>query len=233
MILTEKKMREFFPDDNRFLHFVAKKNGLFFFSDEDVETARYYSIMGVNRLLQSKFEFEDEIHLLGVVELNFKRGIFAMIQRKKAKKRSLDIRVESDFIISGKEDLRSHIENAQDSIEDDIRDEMQYIHEMSKDVLTESEKEVLKLRLEGRPYAYIGDALGISAEQCRNKYQRLVKKIKKEYEREKARDKERVNPSRGNTDGEKIRKRVRTEPAEADETDARDYIEVLSYLNLV
>ena len=140
MILTERKMREFFPDDNRFLHFVARKNGLFFFSDEDVETARYYAIMGVNRLLQNKFEFEDEIHMLGVIELNFKRGIFAMIQRKKALKRSLDIRVESEFIMDGKEDLRGYIENAQDNLDADVKEEMKHILEISRDALTESKE---------------------------------------------------------------------------------------------
>lgn len=233
MILTERKMREFFPPDNRFLHFVAKKNGLFFFSDEDVETARYYAIMGVNRLLQKKFEFEDEIHMLGVIELNFKRGIYAMIQRKKALKRSLDIRVESEFIMDGKEDLRGYIENAQDSEEEDKRNEMDYINHLSKDVLNETEQHILRLRLEGRPYREIAAHVGISAEIARTKYQRLVKKLKKEYEREENGSARRTNPPVSEINVGEIQEGVRDRPVASHKADARDYIEVLSYLDFV
>lgn len=233
MILTERKMREFFPDDNRFLHFVARKNGLFFFSDEDVETARYYAIMGVNRLLQNKFEFEDEIHMLGVIELNFKRGIFAMIQRKKALKRSLDIRVESEFIMDGKEDLRGYIENAQDNLDADVKEEMKHILEISRDALTESEREILVLRLEGRPYREISETLGVSPEVCRNKYFRLVKKLKKAYEREKDGSSRRVDAPVSEINVGEVQEGVRDRPIASHKADARDYIEVLSYLDFV
>ena len=42
MILTTNKMLEFFPADNRFIHFVARKNHMFFRNDDDVESALCY-----------------------------------------------------------------------------------------------------------------------------------------------------------------------------------------------
>ena len=63
MILKPNRLIDFFPDDNRFLHFVAKKNGLFFLNDDDVESARFFALQSVMRLVNSEYEFEDEKHL--------------------------------------------------------------------------------------------------------------------------------------------------------------------------
>ena len=233
MILTERKMREFFPDDNRFLHFVARKNGLFFLLGRrrrDCEVLRNH---GGQQTTTNKFEFEDEIHMLGVIELNFKRGIFAMIQRKKALKRSLDIRVESEFIMDGKEDLRGYIENAQDNLDADVKEEMKHILEISRDALTESEREILVLRLEGRPYREISETLGVSPEVCRNKYFRLVKKLKEAYEREKDGSSCRVDAPVSEVNVGEVQEGVRDRPIASHKADARDYIEVLSYLDFV
>ena len=95
MILTKTRMVEFFPSDNRFIHYVARKNGLFFINNDDVESARFFAIEAVMRLVTKEVEVEDEKHLQSVVQMNVLRGIYRMIEWNSAKKNSQDIRSES------------------------------------------------------------------------------------------------------------------------------------------
>ena len=234
MILTEKKMSELFPRDDRFLHFVARKNGLFFFCDEDVLTARHYAIIAVNRLYQSKFEFDDEIHLMGVVEQNFRWSIFAMIKHNEALKRSVDIKPESYFGVDGNEDMATYVQLAQSDDSKKMNCDVEYLKTIAQMFLNEDELRLFEMRMDGFTYREMGDKLGgISNERIRTMHNKILRKIKKTYEREKIRGEQRINTPHSKVDVKEIPRRVRNKPSSADETRARDYSEVLSYLDFV
>ena len=97
MRITEKHLGEFFPRNQRFLYYVAKRYGYSFFSDLGVEKATFYAQESVIKMYNEGKEFESNEHLYGVVMSSFR---FAMLKSftKTANERDLDIRPDSDFI---------------------------------------------------------------------------------------------------------------------------------------
>lgn len=220
MILTEKKMKAFFPDDNRFLYFVAKKNGLFFLSDDDVETARYFAIKNVMRMFSSKFEFEDETHMNALMERNFKHAIFSMMSHNEAKKRSMDIRTESEFAIEGKD--TTPVLERKGGFEDPYKDET-FNHLMHK-IYTTQPKEVIiifDMYLQGYTNVEVARVLDISPEAVRQRREKVIKKIRKSYE---------VDKKHCDRDVQEIQPRVRNRPARTYTAKQSDYTEAMSYL---
>lgn len=104
MKLTEKKIKEFFPSDNRFIHFCAKRYGYAFFNDDAVHDARYYSSMNVmNYIKKYGDEFKDESHLVASVMSCIKFGILSAVSPSRIKKR-VETVYESDIIyVSGRD----------------------------------------------------------------------------------------------------------------------------------
>jgi hypothetical protein len=68
MKLTERRLRKFFPYNNRLIHFVAKRYGYSFQNNDVVDAARYYSFVNVTRYLKKNGdEFESEGEMIGMV----------------------------------------------------------------------------------------------------------------------------------------------------------------------
>jgi len=183
MILNSSKLIEYFPSDNRFMHFVARKNGMFFRNDDDVESARFFAIESVMRLVNSEYEFEDDLHLYSVVEMNVLRGIYRMIEWNSAKKNSQDIRPESDFIGSEDEDgLRTYIQMAKaESIPYD--NTLDLIEEYAQEVLDDVGYAVYEMTLTDMSRKDIAEAIGISTEAVRQRQNSNVKKLKFKYDK--------------------------------------------------
>ena len=198
-------MVEFFPSDNRFIHYVARKNGLFFVKDDDVETARFFSIDGVMRLVNKEVEFEDEAHLQNVVQMNVLRGIYRMIEWNSAKKNSQDIRPESDFIGSDDEGFSTYIELAE-SDDKPYDNTMAIIEEYAQEVLDDIGYAVYQMTLSDVARKEMSRTLGISPEAIRQRQKSNIKKLKLKYDTDEN-DKESFRENR-----KKIRNRIRRKP---------------------
>ena len=198
-------MVEFFPSDNRFIHYVARKNGLFFVNDDDVETARFFSIEGVMRLVNKEVEFEDEAHLQNVVQMNVLRGIYRMIEWNSAKKNSQDIRPESDFIGSDDDGFSTYIERAE-SDDKQYDNTMAIIEEYAQEVLDDIGYAVYKMTLSDVARKEMSRTLGISPEAIRQRQKSNIKKLKLKYDTDEN-DKESFRENR-----REIRNRIRRKP---------------------
>jgi len=198
-------MVEFFPSDNRFIHYVARKNGLFFAKDDDVETARFFSIDGVLRLVNKEVEFEDEAHLQTAVQMNVLRGIYRMIEWNSAKKNSQDIRPESDFIGSDDEGFSTYIELAE-SDDKPYDNTMAIIEEYAQEVLDDIGYAVYQMTLSDVARKEMSRTLGISPEAIRQRQKSNIKKLKLKYDTDEN-DKESFRENR-----RQIRNRIRRKP---------------------
>jgi len=198
-------MVEFFPSDNRFLHYVARKNGLFFINDDDVESARFFAIEAVMRLVSKEVEFEDEKHLQSVVQMNVLRAIYRMIEWNSAKKNSQDIRSESEFIGSDDDGFSTYLELAE-SDDKPYDNTMAIIEEYAKEVLDEMGYAIFKMTLSDVARKEMSKTLGISSEAIRQRQQSNIKKLKLKYDRDEN-DKESFRENR-----RKIRERIRRKP---------------------
>lgn len=217
--LTEARMIEFFPDDNRFLHFVAKKHGLFFLNSDDEETARFIAIRNVMLLISGEFEFKSEAHLMSVMELNFKRAIHTMMQMNDAKKRSMDIRTESEFIKDGREDERSILETSSDE-DDSIVEETRLLVALNESEETSS---IYNMWLNGYTDVELSKIYNISSEAVRQRRVRVFKKLKNYYE---------TNEWNPRKNVKEVRTRVRYLSTSTYKAEQSDYTEAMSYLNL-
>ena len=203
------------------MHFVAKKYGLFFFNNDDVETARFIAIRNMMALLSSNTEFEDRKHLNCVIEKNFKHAIFGMMKHNQAKKRTIDIRTESDFLVDydGNQSSKSVIENHGELEDPYDKDLINHI----KNFVMENEDEdniiVFTMFMEGYNNVEISKALEISSEAVRQRKKVLFKKIKNE-----------INESTDRANVEEIRARVRSLPTPSHKAEYDSYSKAMSYL---
>ena len=198
-------MVEFFPSDNRYLHYVARKNGLFFINDDDVESARFFAIEAVMRLVTKEVEYEDEKHLQSVVQMNVLRAIYRMIEWNSAKKNSQDIRSESEFIGSDDDGFSTYIELAE-SDDKPYDNTMAIIEEYAQEVLDDIGYAVYQMTLSDVARKEMSRTLGISPEAIRQRQKSNIKKLKLKYDTDEN-DQESFRENR-----RKIRNRIRRKP---------------------
>tara|TARA_R110002124_G_C8935194_1_gene512296 strand:+ start:775 stop:1494 length:720 start_codon:yes stop_codon:yes gene_type:complete len=225
MILTTNKMLEFFPADNRFIHFVARKNHMFFRNDDDVESARFFAIEAVMRLVSSEYEFEDEKHLYSVVQKNVLRAIYRMIEWNQAKKNSQDIRPESDFIMSDEDSdtLRSYVQNAP-AADTTYDNTMEYIEDAAQQVLDDVGLSIFHLTMGDVARKEISRRLGITPEAVRQRQNSNVKKLKKYYDTHEN-DAKDLRETR-----EQVRGAIRYTPPTKNKATERSYTEANAFL---
>lgn len=176
-------------------------------NDDDVESARFFALEAVMRLVNSDYEFEDELHLYSVVEMNVLRGIYRMIEWNSAKKNSQDIRPESDFIGSDDEEgLRTYITMAKaDSKPYD--NTLDLIEEYAQEVLDDIGYAVYEMTLTDMSRKDIAKAIGISTEAVRQRQNSNIEKLKAKY------DKYENDKANLQQTSEPLRGRVRVKPA--------------------
>lgn len=176
-------------------------------NDDDVESARFFALEAVMRLVNSDYEFEDELHLYSVVEMNVLRGIYRMIEWNSAKKNSQDIRPESDFIGSDDEEgLRTYITMAKaDSKPYD--NTLDLIEEYAQEILDDVGYAVYEMTLTDMSRKDIAKAIGISTEAVRQRQNSNIEKLKAKY------DKYENDKANLQQTSEPLRGRVRFKPA--------------------
>lgn len=117
MELTERKIREFFPKDHRFIHYCANRFGYSFFNQEAVESAHYYSAINITRYIEKNGRlFNDEKHLVSVVMGSIRYGIMTAVSDKsrmssRKYKRSVETITEADLYYS-EDDVSTKYERA-------------------------------------------------------------------------------------------------------------------------
>jgi len=222
--LTTSKIIPFFPDDNRFIHFVARKHGLFFQNDDDIESARFHALHNAMRMVNSGKEYESEAHLNSLMEVNARHAIHSMLDRKRAKKRSLEIRTEAEFFVEGNDESYSILER---SSEDDYYDERAEIVEEFMHIIRDNENAegvmMFEMHMVGYTDIEIAKKLGITPQAVSSRRQRTKTKLKNYYE---------VNTWTYSTNVRKIRKRVRNKSVASNKAKSDSHGEALSYLGL-
>ena len=112
MKIQEKDFKQWFPKDNRFLHFCAKFYGMSFHNDAVVEEASFQALKNVMRMYQRDQEFADEAEMTGMVMSCFRFGILNAYQTF-ARKNRLPVNTESDLIYGeGKEEYNKFLNSA-------------------------------------------------------------------------------------------------------------------------
>ena len=226
MILTEKDIIPFFPDDNRFIHFAARKHGFFFTSEDDVESARYEALRSATKMVNDNKEYENVAHLNSLMEINAKHAILSMLAKKRAKKRSLEVQVESEFFLDGDtENWRSPLERSDEDTYELERDEiisefMEVVrkHESPKSLM------IFELHMEGFNDIEIAKKIGMSQQAVHSRRNQTKLKLRNYYE---------IDTWTANPNGRKVRARVRNKPTTTNKAEPSSHREALSYLGLI
>ena len=192
MILTDRKLKGFFPTDNRFIHFVAKKYGYTFWNDDNVNNARYHSIVNVTRYLKKYgYDFEDEGKIVSMLMYSIRYGILeSYSQYKKKNERLLDIRTESEFVY----DVDSEMYNAYTKALAVDDDDLGGLHMLYKNTveysLTETESNVLSKSLAGYNLTEIDNMYDLKPKAAYCAKKRIVTKFKNAIKLENKNEKE-------------------------------------------
>lgn len=103
MELTEKKLGEFFPYNNRFIYYCAKHYKYTFHSDDIVDDARYHSVLNVLRYTKKNGNvFKDEPEMVSVVMSCIRYGILSAFSDRENRKKRIESRPFSDFEFESK-----------------------------------------------------------------------------------------------------------------------------------
>jgi hypothetical protein len=183
MKLTDKRLKEFFPTDNRFIHWVAKRYGYSFYSDENVVSARYHSIINLTRYLQRHGdEFEHEGKMVSAIIYSIRYGILnSYSEHKRNDERALDICLESEFIFNANENSETYNAYTKALAVNDT--EFGGLDLLYRNVvehsLTEMERQVMIKSLDGFSLPEIDNALSLREGQSYLAKKRVQTKFKK------------------------------------------------------
>jgi hypothetical protein len=181
MTLTEKKLKEFFPTDNRFIFYVAKRYGMSLHTDDIVNDARYHSIVNLTRYLKKYgWDFESEGEIVSAVMYSIRYGILhAYGEYKKLNERNLDIRLASDFVFDDGDGLyTTYTKNL--AVEDDEQGGLVFLYKNAVEhTLTELERKVLDMMIDGFNLVEIEKCLELKEGQAYLAKKRIQTRFKK------------------------------------------------------
>lgn len=179
MKITERDFKEYFPKDNRFLHFCAKHYGLSFYSDEVVEEASFRALQNVMRMYKRGQEFQDEAEKTGMVMSCFRFGILNAYDEMRRRDR-LDCKNESQLTYgSGDDEYNVYLTSAK-SNDKEYDNLYALLHEFIENKLTHPERLVIKNNiLEGQTYGHISGVHDISQNALRSARERALNKLRK------------------------------------------------------
>jgi len=235
MKITEKQMKEFFPSNMRFLHYVAKRNGYTFYNDEAVRKANYHASVALTKIYNEGKEFDSIEHLYGYVMQSFKYAILSSYHV--AKKDSLNIRTESELLYGDSDDeynvyLNSAVANIReyDNTYEEVYERLskelspldrQVLHFRFKEDLRPTE---IQSRMEVTDRKYWS-----SIHRIRTKYNRITKELRNEGDEFKQ---ENANTYQSAERFKlRIQKIVRDKPNESNEADELRYSKTMSWLH--
>lgn len=177
--ITEERFKDWFPKNNRFLHYCAKYYGFSFHNEAVVEEASYQSMLNVKRLMDRGDEFDTEEKLMGTVMWCFRYGILSAYDIMKRRNR-LDCRSESDVTYQvGNEDDYSLYEKACVYHDKPYSNVSELISEAMLEDLNLEEREIIKQHFyQGEKLVDIKKSLNLTPKQFRNSYNRALAKLK-------------------------------------------------------
>lgn len=236
MKITEQDFKEWFPKDNRFLHFCAKYYGMSFHNDEVVEEASFQSLKNVMRMWKRDQEFESEAEKTGMVMSCFRFGILNAYEQIR-RRNKLDVRPESDYIYgSGDDEYNKYLTSAvsRDKEHDNLYELMV---EFANTKLSRLERAVvLEHIIEQRTYKAIANeyettvsALRLARERALNKLRVYVKTITSTEHTKDKQDNKRgyISSSRS-----KLQIQILLESLREEEAQRNRYSEALSFVYL-
>jgi len=221
MKLTREKVIDYFPDDNRFIHHVMRKNGWMIFRDDDMESVRFQALYDVMRLVNSEYEFDDEDHITALVDLNIRRAFFTMLRKNDNLNNQIDIRTESEFILSDDDEQTTAYEKAE---ADDKFDWYSELILVTRKVTTDKDADILEGILQGYTLMEIGNRYGVSSQAIDKRKKKIIKKLRLYYEIDTP-----INKKRS----KKIRAGVRSKPSPKYKAEVHSHTEAMSFLGLI
>ena len=236
MQLTEKDFKEYFPKDNRFLHFCAKFYNMTFHNDEVVEEASFQALKNVMRMYDRKQEFVDEAEKTGMVMSCFRFGIlnaYTMMNRRNR----LPCNNESELTYGdGKDEYNKFLTMAV-SNDKEYDNLIHLLHQFIEDDLSRVERIVIKENILGdSTYKMMSNEHELTINVLRAAKERAIRKLKRYAEKitdtnhtkDKQTDERRyVSESRS-----KLRIEVLLESARKEQEERDRYSKALSYVYL-
>jgi hypothetical protein len=179
MKITQQKLREWFPANNRFLHFCAKHYGYTFYNDEVVEDAKFFSLKNVMKMYNEGKEFGDEAEMTGMVMSSFRFGILAAYNTQNRRLKN-KIQTESDLLYGDGAEEYNKFQQLLESEDKEYDNLPQILHEFIETELTWVEKLVIKQNiLEGETYNFISRKYDVSNTSLRSARERALNKLRK------------------------------------------------------
>jgi DNA-directed RNA polymerase specialized sigma24 family protein len=178
MKLTEDIIRDVFPRNKRFLHYVAKINGYAFKNQEAVDRAHYYAAENITKLYQKDIDFESNEHMYGYIIKSFSYGIMRSFKQGKKAEFNDAMSVESDLIYGEDDSYNVFLNNAvSNDIEYDNSDQV-LLREIES-VCSDNEKKIIRLKLDGFNTTEIAKELDFSVSYVNERIKGIKKKYKK------------------------------------------------------
>jgi RNA polymerase sigma factor (sigma-70 family) len=181
MKITEKKMKEWFPADRRFLHFCAKYYKYSFHSDEVVEEAHFIAIKNVMSLKNREIEFESEQHMVGTVMSTFRFAILNAYKQMSLRDR-LSCRPMTDYEYSADSDggVYNSVLSTLKSDTKEYDNTIELVKDFMDSELNVVERECIRLRyLEQLTVPEVANKLDREPRIVRNAIERGLRKLKK------------------------------------------------------
>lgn len=237
MRLTEKHIRDFFPRDMRFLHFVAKRYNYSFFNDEAVRKANHIASVNMTKVFNEGKEFENDEHLYGYVMSVFRYAILNSYTQK-VNEKNLQVSLESDLTYGDEGDEYNKFYNKAVSYDQEYDNTADKVYEMLSKTLSPIPRQILHLKYkESLKDAEVVSKLGIDY----TLYRRMKRLIEREYKKinnkiEKANDeeskKQRKYPTFSSTKAvQRLSGKVRSEPFESNKADASSVNKAVSWIH--
>ena len=235
MKITEKQMKEFFPPNMRFLHYVAKRYGYTFYNDEAVRKANFYASVAITKIYNEGKEFDNNEHLYGYVMNSFKYAILSSYNV--AKKDSLNIRTESELLYGDAYDEYNVYLNSAVADNTDYDNTHEEVYERLSNELSPLDRQVLYFRFkeELRP-SEIQSRMEVSerkywlsVNRIRTRYNRIIKELRNEGDEFKEKN---TNTYKSAAKSKlRIQTLVRDKSNESDEADRIRYSKTMSWLH--
>ena len=176
MKLTERHIREFFPRDMRFTHYVAKRYGYNFKDDFAVEKANSIAMERVIEMYNEGMEFDSKEHLYGYIMTAFKFSILNSFDKKAADK--LEYYNESQLTYGeGDEEYNKFLATAVvDAVE--YNNSIEKIIQIMKATFNPIEFKVFELKYK---YDYTVEIIGREVELSPSRVSTIQRRIKTKF----------------------------------------------------
>lgn len=242
MKLTERHIREFFPRDMRFTHYVAKINGYNFKNDFAVEKANAIAMEKVLTMYNEGMEFESKEHLYGYIINSFKFSILNSFDKRAADK--LDYYNESELTSGEGDEEYNRFLNLATVEADEYNNSVEKILQIMKATMNAVEYQVFHLKY---TYSYTVNSIARELELNPSMVTAIQRRIKKKFnkikqkldedgiEREKERAQNRKNEAikRASEQADiRLRIEARNKRLKEDEEKRIRRAETLSWINI-